>query len=237
MTSPRLRRATAAVAGLAAAAAVLAACASDDPIPTEAPTTTAEPIDQGGDDATNEPQPSESPVPNASDIVLYGAGFDIIGLEGDVIFRHEWVDEVGPAVEALTEAFASSPLENFEEGDGAHFADAQIYTWGTGFNLGDAVNLMTPRAEYFQPSFLYVQVADVNGVEIRTSSGLQVGSALADVLAVDAAPSPDSEGWYMVDAADPALLGSPNESTQVVSVRTADDAVIGLFAPFESLPF
>jgi hypothetical protein len=148
---------------------------SASPSGTLAPSPTASPAPT--------PTPTPTPEPEAAgSIVVRAGGFDIVGESGTVLFRHDWPDEVAPAVAELSEVFESEPAVGERQGDNTHFPDYRLYEW-SGFELRDAVDLQRPRDEYFASSGVDIDVAAVNGIDLVTESGLRVGSTFDEVAA------------------------------------------------------
>lgn len=224
MKTPRL-----AVTVLAALAFALAGCAPSAPA-----SNTPSPTSPG---AVTEPQtPEPDPVP--AEIVVSGAGFTIIDDADVTVFTHVWADEVAPAVAALTGAFQSEPTRSIRDGIGGHYADFDLYTWGS-FTLGDAVGLEKDRADYFLPSLVEVTESEVAGIAVLTASGVGVGSTVASVSAVEplirSADEDAAYFAYLVDPVNPAAVPyvDGGEITDMVQLQAdpTDTTITLLKAP------
>lgn len=204
--TPRRSRVTVAFVSAVIASVALAGCsapsdngdASTETAPASA-STGAAPAPSAS--ATEEP---EAPASTAEAITLSRDGFVILDDEGSDLFRYTWVSDAAPAVEALQEAFGEEPIVAVIAGDGTHYPDYTSYTWG-GFTFFDWVDAGgKPRGEYMLPAFVQIVTADVDGIELRTDEGLQVGSPIADVIALEPTFSfpgyEVGEEFYFLDA-------------------------------------
>ncbi|MFE6967388.1 hypothetical protein ACFVAJ_20085 [Agromyces sp. NPDC057679] len=208
---------------IAAAAVALAGCAATAPAPaTPAPSETPAA-------SSSPPEPAE---PETAEIVVDGGGFSLVDAEGSTTFTHVWVDEVAPAVAALTDAFGADPVMSLRDGSGGHYADFDLYTWGD-FTLGDAVGLEGSRADYFLPSLVEVAAPEIEGVAVRSASGPTVGSPVSEVAAV--APLVQEGSNYRIDPVDPSLVPPTpgGETTDMVGLRAdeSDTTIVMLTAP------
>lgn len=149
----------------------LAACAGPAPAPTASPSGSA-----------SAPSPSATPTPEAeaaaASVVISVEGFTILDTAGETIAEFGYFDaDAADAVAALTEAFGAAPVETRDEAR-THFAASANSGW-SGFELRD----LDQEAQF--PDYLDFNVrasaAEVNGIEIRTTDGVYVGMALADV--------------------------------------------------------
>lgn len=173
-----------------------------------------------------------------AEIVVSGAGFTIIDDADVTVFTHVWADEVAPAVAALTSAFQSEPTTSIREGSGGHYADFELYTWGS-FTLGDAISLEKDRADYFLPSLVEVTESEVAGIAVLTASGMGVGSTVASVSAVEplirSADEDAAYFAYLVDPVDPAAVPyvDGGEITDMVQLQAdpTDTTITLLKAP------
>lgn len=111
--------------------------------------------------------------------MLRPAGFDIVDEAGAVLLSHEWPQAADDAVTELTRIFGDEPVVSEEPGD-AIWPGRRTYAW-PGFELRDALE---PTADYAFASGLYVTVAAVNSIDVRTEAGLAVGSTFDDVATV-----------------------------------------------------
>ena len=209
---PRTRTLLGASAALVAL--LLTACA---PATTPTPTPTA---------TETTPAPTPTPTPDASvaEIRLDDTGFVLLTEDGTAVFTYAWADEGEPAVAALEEAFDGPPTISTNPGDGGHYPDYTVYLWD-GFTFYDEQNLEKPRAEYMLPSFAVFTADQARGIRLTTSSGVAVGTPVADVLAL----APRTVEWgnygtaYLIDVpegVDPTVPGAVSGAVAAVSDAT-----------------
>ena len=123
--------------------------------------------------------------------MLRPAGFDIVNEAGEVLLSHEWPQAADDAVTELTRIFGDEPVVSDEPGD-AIWPGRRTYAW-PGFELRDALD---PTADYAFASGLYVTVAAVNSIDVRTEAGLTVGSSFDDVATVGFVHEMTIDGYH-----------------------------------------
>jgi len=175
-----------------------------------------------------------------AELVISTVGVQLYDSEGTEIGAFAWADEATTALPVLETAFGDPSATGLVPGDGSHYADYETYTYTGGFMYYTAINLGKPRSEYHAPSSVRVDASGpINGVVVRTSRDLKVGSPLAHVLALSPALNrPHPLGTvYMLDPLEPAAVGDPEDSTDTVGVIVNSSGSISvIIAPWETNP-
>lgn len=166
-----MKKSILALACASALALALSACAA----PTPAATATNTPSITPSASATPTPEPAAQPA----SIVISSAGFTILDANNQALGEFDYFEgDATAAIAALTTAFGSAPVES-EFGSTNHPESNSIISSWAGFELRDR----DADASYPDvPSFsVDVTTAEINGVSIRTTDGVQVGMPLVQV--------------------------------------------------------
>lgn len=115
-------------------------------------------------------------------MVISVNGIAIVDTDGETIAEFGYFDgEALAAVAALTEAFGTEPVQS-ETGSTNHpESNAHVSSW-SGLELRDmTAETLFPHVPAFK---VLVTGAESNGIDIRTTDGVYVGMALAEVEAL-----------------------------------------------------
>lgn len=173
-------------------------------------------------------QPEEPAEPVVAEVIVTASGLELLDETGKQLSAIGWFDDPQSSIAILTDAFGGPPTEVPYPG---HTEDRPgiDYTWG-GFAL--RIRDFEPRPPSDSHVSAVITSAEANGVAIRTTDGVSVGSSEAD--AVGAAPvnvhpfefEGTSWAWYDVD---PISIGvdpeyGDDELFNYVSIRVNVDA-------------
>jgi hypothetical protein len=188
------------------------------------------PVDQSRAE-TPVPTPSTTPTPTPTptataaargEVALGAEGFELQAADGEM-FTFRWSDEPSDAVEALTAAFGSDPVEGVQEGDGSHFPDYTVWAW-PGFEFASMVEAPggKTREEYDGPAWVRISENTVAEVDVTAEFGLAIGMSVDDVRAAgpdDEYPSRFEDGLVFILAQDRSISPSGDDAQpQRVSV-------------------
>lgn len=191
---------------------------AETPVPTPTATSAA---------PTPSTTPTPTPTPTATaaargEVALGAEGFELQAADGEM-FTFRWSDDPSDAVEALTAAFSSDPVEGVQEGDGSHFPDYTVWAW-PGFELASMVEApgAKTRDEYADPAWVRISENTVAEVDVTAEFGLAIGMSVDDVRAAgpdDEYPSRFEDGLVFIFAQDRSISPSGDDAQpQRVSV-------------------
>jgi len=150
---------------------------------------------------TQTPTPSATPEePVVAEIVIGSDAITLSDSEGEPLGEYSYFDEsASPAIAAINDALDADVEGVFT--DGGNHASYNLYEWG-----GLTIREFEADAEYPETFVFntYAEAAEINGVQIAATGGIQVGWAGADVAPLSFEDNIDTGGtsdihFYGVD--------------------------------------
>jgi ABC-type Fe3+-hydroxamate transport system substrate-binding protein len=161
-------------------------------------------------------------------VVISTNQLQLVFEDGTVAQVFQFIDPVGPVVEALTDLFGMEPAVDLYDGTGP--AD---YEW-TGFRVGTDGPTDTPN---WPETYVTATATEINGISIESAEGHQVG----DDLQALAAATPDlahrwqsqtGEELYVPVQLVPYEAGIPERSFHTqLTANPADGPITSISAP------
>lgn len=193
--------------------------------------------DRGPITSTGSPEPSSSPSPTstttpapvAAAIVVDADRLVIEDEEGGELLVQAWDGELDPAlIPTLNAILGSEAVVSQQPGDCCHLPPTDVYSWPQlTFDYADLDG--EPRVGI--PSWISTTAAEINGISIRTRSGLGVGSTVDEVLATtDPTDQVEFEGvrYFWID------LSSQNDYRTIQLQTDGGSVITGMIAPATS---
>jgi len=187
--------------------------------PSSSPTDGAAPLTPSASPTATAAEPAPAPPADLRALVVSATQLTLLDANGDQEATFVFNDEdPAPFVEALSASVSAAPTETTKPGgfEGAQFTTT--YEWvGLEMSTFYSPGQCSPDC---RGAALVVTAAQLEGIPIRTVSGIRVGDTVAAARERGARPTSDIP--LAAEPEDPALFDSTTESTRIVLLDLPD---------------